>query len=360
MLVTRVPCEQIGELAAPADLKETLTELQSLSKTGPAHLADALRLYRTRCLLLLGDADGAERLINEGIEAQIDTPELLELRRWVAFARKGFDVDPQEFSQYRVDCGQLLPLTRWGRSHSARLTREGLDPSRPSRVHMVDPPAPDIPFPETYYMAPIAELMEEMGVWREASDVWIETAYNVLTPDDWYREGAKFWLRVARIEQSLGESALAVRAYLRVAHYDHSLREEAETGLRACLAEKPLKGDVAPLKLDARKLERIADLYCKQNMHPVAMQLLRRAGEQIDVDFTDRIEAISAEWRKVLNARVQRGVYGPDAVYYSYGQTIAKDIDWLAVRFARPSDSFWKPSKAAEEAPPTEESADAE
>jgi len=311
-------------------LKTRVPELYKtlLARRAPI-LEESLWLYRVECLMHLGKDEDARPIVEKQLEKGTDKPDFLVLQlRFV-----GGDSETLE-DRIRIwnEHGRIVPLSLWGRGRDSRLGGR--------TWAKVNPPPPSVPKTSDIQviLAEVAELYEQEGYLGEALNVYLETFYTGF-PFATRAARARLWVKAAEIERTRGNKELAVRAYLRAVRVWHGYAKDAEKGIRETLVEgKPAKTIDGKARLPKDVAIRIASLYRKLNLHPMALAALERAEKSRGADLTAEKQAIQNEWDDILH-RITR-VRGPDC--YVLGQKVSQVKDWATIPILRPTETFWK------------------
>jgi tetratricopeptide (TPR) repeat protein len=308
----------------------------------PENLKVSFLLYRAHCLRLLGLKDKALLVIEEGISKAVDIPELL---KWKCALIASGNSEMERELRIRLwdQRGRILPLSFEGTFRDARSSGTEALIERPLRF--------EVPVEEWDSLFDVAELLDQMNLNRPAVDTYLDLLYSRAAP--WrsikyfgntceYMRGF-VWLRIARLEKSMGNAELAFRAYLRAAYYDKSFIDDVATGIAECLSGKIRKTEPPAPQLDLKKIKSICALYRKMNMHPYALAFINKVQKLSSVDLSKERKKTEDEWNEIVNFYLR--CEGPKRTLF--GIEIGKVDDWSKVKILRPSDTFWKPYKAS-------------
>jgi tetratricopeptide (TPR) repeat protein len=239
--------------------------------------------------------------------------------------------------------GEYIPLSYLGSGRDDRMS--------PARM-IVNPPLPSIPKTSglSDTLVKVGDLYAKCGLLREATNSYIESIYaeSVHKPNP---SCAPRWTKIAEWEMEMGQTQLAIRAYLKAAYNDPDSASESSEGITKVLAANAPenKPEGQQPKLDKETALAIAALYCESNLHPLALQVLTQAQKDTDGDFTTQRAEIEKEWTKIVEPHKQ--VRGDNCVIL--GAKVIDVKDWAAVHINRPFDTFWKPQPAKDEKPAT-------
>ena len=331
----------------PNQFPEFLELLQSTQQKFPRKYAVSLTFYKAWCYRLLNQQQDALDTIKAGLQNSADLPELLRLRVKIVYGRYQH-TDPPDHIRKRIqewenEIGRLLPLSSKGRDSDYA--------ANPNvTAALVDPPPPPIP----YLVHPaglnplkkVPPLYKKMNCFSEAVDAYIEAipsaSYIRTEKGKSGRElKASYWLQVGELEGKLGHYGLAFRAYLKSAFTDKSFVRRATEGVSASLAEEP-KVELPRPKLEAETMKRIARLYARMNVHPLAFSVLKRAEKETGADLAGQKEQVRQEWQKILEK--YKALPGGVPRFF-FGHELSEVENLGEVEIRRPSDTFWKPVK---------------
>jgi len=323
---------QLQTTDSEEDVRTTLEELKELSPNLPSEMRDSLLWYQAKCLQLLGREQEFRQIAREAIRRGIDAPDFYTLEIWMVGEGGGEKAEAR--SKIWNEHGRIVPISLHGQNR---------DLSYAPRV-LIDPYPPSVPvlggvgFTIVDSLAEIGELYEEIGFQREAINSYVEALYSSLVGTD--EERGRLWLKIAELEAQQGQMRLAIRAYLRSAHTDKQHVEAAIGGIQRALSEAPGEERVATEPRWKREtVVRIAELYRKLNLHPLALAVLARAEGEAGQDLSKEKEATLEEWQAIVERHVQ--VYGAEC--HLLGHRVSDVGDWSRVHVLRPSDTFWKP-----------------
>jgi hypothetical protein len=276
-------------------------------------------------------------LAAEAQETGVDEPDFLAVAL-LGGMREGAAPDAHHPTQ--IELAELLPLGPLSGLYDAVL-------SPPRFVYPIDPPPPfdpDIPIRigRRAALADVGAAYEKMGFLRRASDLYVAAIYTSTFPTRARppRDDASLWVKVGDLEKTQGHDALAFRAYLRAAYLDGGVQGEAAEGLAGVLASSPGERPQPPTGTwTAKGARAIAEAYAKVNLHPLAMAVLKEAGEQLGEDFEPDLARLREAWGKRLDVVIASR--GRDC--YVLRHQISKVEDWSQITIPWPSDTFWKP-----------------
>ncbi len=291
-------------------------------------LAPLLRLYRARCLRFMGNERGCMSAVREGLAERIDVPDFLMLH--ADLTSGGRERNRAERFKAWDELGRILPVSIYGRDRDDRLAPAG----------KIDPAPPYIPVIHGAHEAlgEIAALYRQMGLRREAIDANLQALYTVPNAGRGHLAG-KLWLRVGDLELLEKQPILAVRAYLKAAYANPKQAHTAAKGVVQALAVTD-EATIAPRpSWENDSVATLVALYMKLHLHPLALRLLRRVGNEAGHDTSRREETVRKEWLSLLRASV--AARGPHC--YVLGYDVSEVGDWGKVRVLHPSDTFWIP-----------------
>ena len=132
---------------------------------------------------------------------------------------------------------------------------------------------------------------------------------------------------------------------MRSAYRHKKYVETAIKGIEQAIEEADAEeGGAAEPVWDKKKVQRIADLYRKLNLHPLALGLIARMENETKEELSTEKKEILTEWEGIVKQHVQ--IYR--AVCHLLGQKVSDVADWSQVHVLRPSDTFWKPRDLSE------------
>ncbi|MBI3945481.1 MAG: hypothetical protein HY321_06165 [Armatimonadetes bacterium] len=312
-------------------------EIVRLAAGAPRTLARALLLYRAHAHWRAGEEAQLAAAVALGLQSHIDQPEFLLLKGATPEGRS-------QQSATRLELGRILPLT-YGRDLDSVLSAPVFPPDlklRPESHHdIIIPRMPWLSAEKT--LVEIGDLYWQMGLRRDAMNSYVEVCYGG-SPS----EPAKHWLRIAALEAEMGETELAVRAYLRALFLGARTEDAVVNGLEACLdPARPALVPAPPVTPDADALRRMCAAYARIHLHPLGLALIRRAKQEWGIDLSAIEPRIREELEQNLDvvrrARKLEAFGSPHRPHY-YGQEIATVKDWATIVILRPSDTYWKPA----------------
>jgi hypothetical protein len=318
-------------------VSELTTRANKLEETAPAkrgqrELDSALMMYVLEVKLLVGDTAGFAKLKEETVATAVLGPEVLALENMFSVVILRYSAP--ERGQVRNELGTVLPVSSWG---------SGLDSVKAPELGFVDPPLADVSYTRgmPYRLEKVADLYGDAGLKREEVNSLLESIYSAPVPIH-RPESTGLWMRIAKLEESMGERLLAVRGYLSAAHNDPARESEVVDALVRILAKEwkaRKEVDVRKGSLSLEAALKVADLYRQSNLHPMALRVL--AGFDLEPEGPEAKvrDEIAQEWAGIV--RRHRLIRGPKCVIL--GQKVDEVKDWAAVKIPRPSDLFWKP-----------------
>ena len=288
--------------------------------------------YQAECMYLSGDLLQVKQIINQQSEKGVNNPELLLLKLWLA---GGGNEKVAERITILKELGRILPLSIHGRDRDNRLS--------PYPVGKINPPLPFIPY--TARLEPalreIGAVYEKAGLIEEALNVYLESCYCSFAPSD-EKGRSEIWLKIAKIEKKRRHKNLAVQAYLKAAYTCpwRDYHKTAAMGINDIVNIDVLEPEPEQqLVLDGANALRIAKLYQKVNLHPLALSVLIKAETENNIDLRNEKEVIEEEWQKLIDRHIQ--VRGLNC--FILGQNVSEVDDWAKITILRPRDTFWKP-----------------
>ena len=180
------------------------------------------------------------------------------------------------------------------------------------------------------------------GLHEQAVDSYIESVYAI--PSVSQDANGRTWLAVGKVETQLGQSQLAIRAYLQAAYSAPDLSDQACNGLAQVFKEKASKSmERTRGELTAKTALKIADLYRQHNVHPLALRVLSESHIRSDAEVSKQRLAIEKEWLGVVNTHKQQQQQLGGGELVLLGVKASDVKSWADVHILRPSDTYWKP-----------------
>lgn len=319
------------------DVETTLKKLKELSANLPSEMKDSLLWYQVKCLQLLGRKQDFSQVVQEAVNKGVADPDLFILQLWMVGEGGGEKAEAR--GKIWNEHGRIVPISLHGESRDRNYAPPIL----------IDPYPPSVPlvrgvgFTIVEVLAEIGNLYQEMGFQREAINSYVEALYSYPVETDEERGG--LWLKIAELEAQQGQAHLAIRAYLRSAYSHKKYVEAAIEGIQQAIEEAGAEEGVAAEPIwDRKKVQRIAELYRKLNLHPLALGLIVRMENETEEELSTEKEEILTEWEGIVKRHLQ--VYKAEC--HLLGHKVSDVGDWSQVHVLRPSDTFWKPRDLSE------------
>lgn len=318
---------------------ETQSAIKNLSVGTDDELREVILPYEAVCEFFLDKKDEARFLIMSGNFKTADKIDILGLKNWL-YGENGI-YKTEAIKELRVtvqnELGNAIPLGFYGQ----------LRDSRVNQIPDVDPPPPSFPsgkVEET--LSEIGKIYEEMGMTEEALNAFLESLHaygsNLLWQSgERMKERSELWVKVAEINMVNNEPMLAARAYLKAAYCDGSLKETVVEGLNKCFTAQERTKEAKSPDIDIEKMKRIAQLYALINVHPRALEVLKKAEENTGVSMKDEKERILQEWIELMQRLEYLVKLSPDGVATVFGLRVSEIKDWEDVHIPYPTEIFW-------------------
>ena len=311
--------------------EEVLNKLKKPLPTVDKYMAEPLVVYHAIVSWLSGDKIRFSDLQKAAKSKGVFCPELL-LYKVYLIGEGGGDKSKRRIEAWN-EHGRLVPISWYGQDKDNRLAPAG----------KINPPPPSVPILSNIgaRLAEVGALYEKMGFERDAINSYLEALYSSPFAETGEKRG-DIWLRIAKLEAQQGQKALALRAYLKAAYSDKKYTKPAVEGVQQAARKLNVRKQVSSTTqptLDKKTVLRIAALYRKLNLHPLALSLIVKTEKQAGVKLSKEKETVRREWHDI----VKRNAHPRGPNCHILGHKVSDVKDWAQVRVLRPSDSFWKP-----------------
>ena len=309
-----------GSYQEGATLVKYAKDLAQLSSQLPPNFRAPVQYHYARVLASNGQVDAAVKLLQELAQKDNPYPEVI----WLLIQLKGHDIDAESSAlrwQYEKRLGKMLPLSIWGKLNDQRLEEQ-----RQSGLIQTTSRPDYIPNINSQSLLSIAKLYKQMHFANESALGYRHYIYQsfyppefpVINPDSWFgKQTAEYWHTIYQLETAQGKTASAWQALVNTVVSDPEYIPDIQISLDDLHNPNSLKHQAKP---NEKALWQIVQLYRVSNLHPLALTVLQKNREHMQVGSELSTE-IKEEWVKLVSYYLSEN----EGVCYLFGQKVTTE-----------------------------------